>query len=1282
MPAITRAAKETHIPVSFFNAHSLTALSGEQLSRYGVVLVLNQRPEVAQEVAQRLREARLQNPNLKILGLDRRDAQAALRKLGILEDPEILRRYWRYGGPTNFKRLLGYVAHEYLQEDHEVLPPAVMPEDGFYHPDAPDLFDDPFAYWSWYADPTRPSPGLPRVVMVAHQSFIILGDTLVVDAMIHAFESQGIPIAVIFASKEDTTRTLITKSHPQLLLSQRHSSLGRAADGETFVPAQLNVPYLKPISMIGSTIAAWRADPRGLSPTDIGNQVVIQEADGVIEPLVIGGLAKQEAGYRVHVPIDSRIKRFVARSQAWLNLRKADNGDKHIAIIYYSKSLGRADVGRGSPSGAYLNGPKSLMRVLSSMRQHGYNVEAMPKDEDELLQRMKQYGRNIPTWAPQELQSLVSTGDPVLIPLDTYAKWFSEKLSRENQAQVRKAFGPPPGKLMTVERGGDKFLVIPVLRMGNIVLTPQPVRGDQQDEELLHSRTIPPSHQYLAFYFWLQEKFGADAVVHFGTHGSLELLPLKAAGLSNDDWGDILIGNMPNIYPWIIDNLGEATLAKRRSYATLIDHLVPPIVAGELSQGLKTLHDDLDKFDALDAGIMRQEYRRSISEQARALDLDKDIPQKGTDRVFTDDEMHALAEYLHRLHNEQIPASLHVLGEIPQNEAIVPYIVSILGGRFLKHLRPFIRLPQDVDRIKGEAKKIIRAHAEKLLNAILIEHKTLASRLAQSPTPELEADIERAKNLQRRFAQTPNEIINILRAMNGEFIKPGPGNDPVRNSAALPTGRNLYTVNPEEIPTPQAWKVGRKLVDAMLTRALKNKGHYPKKVALDMNGFETMRHYGVTEAMAFYLVGCTPLWDDNRVVVDVNLIDIKQLRRPRIDVFIAAAGAYRDNFPSRMELLDKAVRLASAAKDAGPNYLREGTLRVEQSLRSAGFSDEDAAHLAPARVFGQAPGQYGTRILHLIPRSGVWDTDKDVEKVYRENMSYVYTRGIWGEKRKGLYEASMSGTDTILRTWASNMMSPLTNHHVYEYLGGLNMAVTAITGNKPEALLADVRDLDSTEIRSLEEVLRSELRARLFNEKWIRGMMAENYAGAGQMTELTKNTFGWAVTRPGSINDFMWSEIAKIYLHDKYRLGIQKWFNTENPHAQQEMAATLIEAARKRYWTGPAEEIQATVAAYVKSVAAYGPSNGVVGGDNHALHDFVNAQLNAPGNQVPQNTIATYAEKMDIALNSSPPVEGKIMEGVSPASTSETQTPVRAVVIAMGALIFLGFFARLLKGRR
>ncbi len=1234
LPLVYTACREGGLSAEFFRSNEFAhPKPGEDASKYDVVFVLNLDAADAPSLTERLKEARSKNPHQHLLALDTRGSQADLQKAGLLEPDETLISYWRPNGVINTRRMIQYCLVKYLGGAGAVEPPVLIPESGYYDPEREESFDTFASYVEFKAGRKRWVEGGPVAALIIQQSFWITRDLKVVDAEIQALEKRGLNAVVVFGDREEKVVSLLRAVKPAVLIEDRHGAMWESNS----LLKKLDAPYLRPISMLASTIDEWQRDPRGLTNRDIGLFMALQESWGTLEPLVVGGLRASIQGFRLHEPIPDRVEAFAARAARWASLRQKPNAEKKIALVYYNKSLGQDDLMRGSPTGGFLDGPESLVQFLPKLKSAGYTLADLPETPAAVIAAMKKGGRNIGPWSQGDLEKMADEGNPILIPLSTYRRWFQEKLSEENRRAVTEKFGEPPGRIMVVTRNGEPQIVLPRIELGNVILAPQPERGEKQDATLLHSRDVPPPHNYLAFYWWLEEQYKADAIVHWGTHGSLELLPGKESGLSKDSWGDICAGHLPIIDLWIIDNLGEATLARRRSYAEIVDHMVPPSVSAGLNDEFKTLHEDIHKFRTLEPGVLKEEFRKRITEQATLEKLKDAAKPENPDGPLTDAAIARLDDHLHNLYESNTPLRLHVLGQPPTPAEMTPYLVRILGEPFLDHLALADSSTTRLFDNKQERRNSAAGFLSVALNG--------KSQADIPLTPELTKDVAFAREMRERLLKSGNEIDGLLHALAGGYVEAGPGPDPIRNPSSVPTGKNLYSLNPEEIPNRAAWDVARKLVDDLI------RTRHPKKIAMDLNGMNTMRDFGVMEGQILYLLGVRPVWNRNNLVIDVELIPAEELKRPRVDVFIAVGGQYKENFPSRVALLDKAVRLAASAPETA-NPVHDGVASVETRLLKRGFSSARASQFAAARIFGTKPGNMsGTNILYLVPRSGVWDKDDDITSVYMDNMSFVYTGDVWGEKIDGLYDEALQGTDTILRVWASNMTSELSNHHSYEYLGGLNMAVKKITGKSPQAVIADVRDPSGARMRDFEEVLATSLRSELLNKRWIEGMKQHDYAGAGQISELVKNTFGWSVTRPESVTQITWNELYDVYVKDRYQLALADWFERVSPHALQEIAATMLEASRKGIWKASPEQVSTLSRLYAESVKRHGDSGGLVSGGNTRLVDYTAKALGA-GGRVEDAQLAE-AMKRSVESSSASPSSQKVTGPVLEAAAAK-----------------------------
>ncbi|TCO92892.1 cobaltochelatase CobN subunit [Chthoniobacter flavus] len=1237
LPIVDSACREAGVTAAYFRSPEFAhPKEGDDAAKYDMVFVLNLEAGDAPRIAERLKEVKKKNPQQHIFALDTRGSQADLQKAGLLEPDQKIIDYWRPNGAVNIRRLIHYCLVQYFHGPGPAEPPVLIPEAGYYDPDREESFDTIASYKEFKASRQRWKEGAPVAVLIIQQSFWVTHDLKVADAEVRALEKEGLNTVVVFGDREEKIVALLRAAKPTVLIEDRHGAMWES----NALLKELDAPYLRPISMLASTNEEWLRDPRGMSNRDIGLFMSLQESWGTIEPVVVGGLLASIQGFRLHEPIPDRIDTFAARAAKWAALRQKQNGEKKIAFIYYNKSLGQDDLMRGSPTGGFLDGPESLTRFLPELQKAGYKLSNVPGTSAALIDAIRKAGRNIGPWAQGDLEKMADEGNPVLIPLSKYRQWFQEKLGAENQKAVIEKFGEPPGRIMVVTRNGEPQIVLPRIELGNIILTPQPERGEKQDSTLLHSRDVPPPHNYLAFYWWLQEQYKADAIVHWGTHGSLELLPGKEAGLSKDSWSDICAGHLPVIDLWITDNLGEATLARRRSYAELVDHMVPPTMSAGLNDQFKALHEDIHKLRTLEEGLLKEEFRKRITEQATKEKLKDAAKPENPEGPLSDAAIARLDAHLHNLYESTTPQRLHVFGEPPSAAETMPYLTRILGKPFLDHLAVSENSVQHLFDNKQER----RDAAARFLGAALEGKPPVEIPFSH----DLEKDVAFARDMRDRLQKSGTaEVAGLIHALAGGYVEAGPGPDPVRNPSSVPTGRNLYSLNPEEIPNRAAWDVARQLVDDLL------RTKHPKKIAMDLNGMNTMRDFGVMEGQILYLLGVEPIWNQNNLVIDVKLIPAEELKRPRVDVFIAMGGQYKENFPSRVALLDKAVRMAAAAPEAN-NPVRDGVASVESRLLQRGFSSARASQFAVARIFGTKPGNMsGTNILYLVPRSGVWDKDDDIASVYMDSMSYVYSGDTWGEKVDGLYEEALQGTDTILRIWASNMTSQLSNHHAYEYLGGLNMAVRKVTGKTPQAFIADVRDPSGAKMRDFEEVLATSFRSELLNKHWIEGMKSHDYAGAGQISELVKNTFGWSVVRPESVTQTTWNEVYDVYVKDSYQLRLAEWFERVSPHAMQEMTATLLEAARKGMWKASPEQVSTLAHLYAESVKRHGDSGGLVSGGNTRLMDYAARTLGVGGK--PED--AQLAEAMKRSIESSTAAAAAANKVTGPKLESAAATP-------------------------
>ncbi len=1169
---IAEAAERSGVDYDYWLPEKLDdpALGEPDFSRYAAIYVSGRRSDPLSRPVQRAL-AQAAESGSRVVVLPAHDTlRLGVGNADFDNEEKWIDDYWRFGGVENMARLLRTTAARQLDRDCPQLPPEPTPDDGFYHPDSAALFASAAEYERWYASSERAQPGAPKVFIDFADGWR-LGMNQATDAVIRAFEEGGFNAAAVFGTAQ--TAPFAAAYEPDIIVSRKHGRWWFGARGVKTLDEQLDVPVLRGLSLLftGETFEAYRQTRAGIRGAGLIMGAMVPEMDGAIEPTLIEGLDAAWYGRRFEAFRQERIGRMVERARRWVRLKKVANSEKKIAVFYVS------GIGKGRITAAGLNVPRSLLRFLAAMKSAGYRVDNLPRSERGLLAEMLEKGRNVSFGRERDLERLASREGVLLLPARGYRDWF-ETLPEAMRLEVEEAFGPPPGELMTVERDGATFFVVPKLDYGNVIVLPQPVRGARMDAKLQHNDRVPPPHQYLAVYWWLREVWKADALLNYGTHGTHEFLPGRPLGQLADDWSDRTLGALPNLYVYVMDNVGEALIAKRRGSAVTISHQIPPVAAAEIRRedaGLAELYRAAGRFPALDEGALKETLRARIAEGARARGLDKDLGADWSRAAPSDEQIHALRLHLHLIDEDKIPVGLHVHGEPNASAELAPMIAAMINGK-----------PQS-----GETAARVR--------------DLLAGRA--SGLPQTTAD--RVEELRADFARTEEEIERTLDALAGGYVTPGSGGDPLRNPRALPTGRNLYGINPAETPTRAAWEIGVKLAKAQLAAEKQRLGRWPRKIGFTLWNTELIRQYGTDLAHILYVLGVRPVWNHRNVVEDVELIPMQQLGRPRIDVVIQAASLFRDTFPDRLELLDKAVRLAAAARD-GENYIAAHADESETALKQAGMAADDARALAGARIFSNSAGGYGTGLVAGIERSGEYSDTSGLTAAYLARAGAVYTQGYeWGGAAPGAYAAQLKHTDAVTLSRSTNVVGALTLDHYFEYLGGMTMAVRDTTGVSPETYLADVRDADAPRMETLRESLTRGLRGKFWNRKWIRALQEEGFAGAVEIAQTATNLFGWQVTKPEAVDAYVWDTVFAVYGEDALGLDLPRWFDRENPFAYQNIAAVMLEAVRKGYWKPADGVVERLAAAYADSVERHGAAGDVRTTGNRRFAAFVEQRL-------------------------------------------------------------------------
>jgi cobaltochelatase CobN len=713
---------------------------------------------------------------------------------------------------------------------------------------------------------------------------------------------------------------------------------------------------------------------------------------------------------------------------------------------------------------------------------------------------------------------------------------------------------------MVWENNTDEYLVIPKIQFGNVLLAPDPTWGWLQNESVMyHNGSVPPTHQCLAFYLWLNKEFEADAI--FAIFTGIEMMPGKECGLSAHDWGAILLQDMPLIHVLPMD--AEGIFDRRRANMLIVDFMTPTIVPSGLYGNLSSLQQEISMYNQAVSEPVKEKYKNNIIAECRNLSLDRDLRVDLNVTGSNDTEFKGflirLGNYLHELKTEYMPYGSHTLSEPPAGDSLVALVEAMLGDKF----------KNNVSAINSSDGVTTMLLTKVLLNGS--KPDAAQNDLLGSVSAGVTSDLALAVEYANRINACTIEIPRILNALEGRYIPPGPNGDPIRNPDALPTGRNLCTFDERLIPTEEAWDVGKELTDQLLAQHINETGDYPRKIAFLLWSIETSRHQGTMESEIFHLLGVKPVWDKRGRVKDVKLINSSELGRPRIDVVVTTSGVYRDMYSSKIKLIDKAVRLATQANDTGyPNYVNERSELIYQALMATGnYTSEEARYLSMVRIFSPHPDSYTTGLQNAIPAGSTWNDTEKLANLYIDRMSYVYGEDVWGEHLNDLFKENLDGVEVCVFSRSSNVYGVLDHPEVAAYFGGLSLAIESISGDAPDMYINNLRDANNPTVETLSHFMNRELRTRYFNPKWIKGMMEHGYDGTRYMAQFTEDLWIWQVVTPDLVTDDIWKQAYDTYVHDP---DTKKYFGSNNPYAYQSITATMLEATRKQdsegnpYW--------------------------------------------------------------------------------------------------------------------
>lgn len=1106
-------------------------------------------------------------------------------------------------------------------------------------------------------------------------------DGVVPAALCRRIEELGQPCVQLLTRWGGASRAALERL-PELLYPAKPAALvvlqdfvvgaaeGREAVQQAF--KRLDIPLFKAIRLSDRTAMQWQLSPDGLPPDSVQYRVALPELQGIGQPMVVAALGQAQQDRltgienRPPVVLAREVERLGGRVGRWLALRAKANADKRVALVYYNHPPGRQNIGADN-----LDVPASLFDMLHALKSAGYTVGDLPASPEALLDMIMARGVNL----PEDRAALREMGATVNgVGAADYARWFAtlsprvqgemkdgllgrlhadvlaaekegERALGRKQAETvieellhlvegadhpqreaatrdlhaledgymaclddarprpcqalaplyrrligygiegMRGWGPAPGKVM-VDSGK---LLVPGLVFGNVFIGPQPPRGWEVDEELLHANTsITPPHQFLAFYHWVRDRFEADAVVHVGRHSTYEFMPGKAVGLSSDDYPSLVAGDLPGIYPYIVDGVGEGTQAKRRGLAVIVDHLTPPLATTPLYDELLSLRQVVESFEAASSESLKTQAAALMRERVVALNLRAELEASMADVLAVrgigfdaaDDDLlaHEIGHYLTKLQEKFMPYGLHVFG------------------------RPWEQKSLDLmlDSMKKSG----------------VDDPEVADKLRDSPRREMAA---------------------LLAGLDGRYIEPGKGNDPLRSPEALPTGRNFHAVDGDILPTRLGYGLGQRMAAKAAERDKAGQG----SEGIILWASDAVRDEGVMVGFALAMMGAEPVWNARGIVTDVRL-NPGAVRR---DAVVTTSGLFRDLYPNLIRLIDRAGRLALAAsaqalveqdpslrealqaalapvegahdgkgwgrEAASENRVAREWLVRQRALVAGGMSPVEAGQAAALRVFGDAPGAYGTGVNRLTERSGAWRERDEIGRAYRNRMGHAYGLDADGASSHRAFDVALDGIHRTYHGRASNLYGLLDNNDAFDYLGGLSLAVETRTGRVPEALILQHAQPGRADVEPLASALLGELRGRFLNPAWLRPLMDNGYAGARTMgQEFIENLWGWQVTRPDLVRNWAWDEVKAVYFDDRHGLGLPQFLGQRhNAHVKAHMLAVFMVAAEKGYWKTDPATIRRLGGELARLVAANGlPGSGHTAPD-HPMWGWLAPQL-------------------------------------------------------------------------
>ena len=1044
-------------------------------------------------------------------------------------------QYWLGGSEDNVANLVRMLVTRYADGPRRGLrgtlkadPPIDYPETGVYHPRMPGrLSEDPRGL------PAAGKKG--RVGLLLLRSYLLAGNTAHYDGVIAALEDRGLCVVPAFATGLDARPAIDAffrdrdRTRVDAVISLTGFSLvggpayndARAAEE---VLAGLDVPYLAAHPVEFQTLEQWGASERGLIPVESTMMVAIPELDGATGPMVFGGRSDAagvacrgchracvfppaEGGRDMHSCAD-RAEMLAARADRLVQLRRAERAARKIGVVLFNYPPNAGNTG----TAAHLAVFESLHNLLVSLREDGYTVE-VPEGPEALRDRII-VGNGPSLGALANVHARIDAADHV-----RREPWLAE---------IESQWGPAPGR----HQSDGRSIFVLGERFGNVFVGVQPAFGYEGDPmRLLFEKGFAPTHAFSAFYRWLREDFGAHAVLHFGTHGALEFMPGKQSGLSGADWPDRLIGDLPNFYLYASNNPSEGMIAKRRSAATLVSYLTPPVTHAGLYRGLGDLQASIDRWRQLapEAQAERDDLALLVQAQAAALDLAAVEPPWAE---AAEAEIDRLRERVREVEDTLIPHGLHVLGRAPSPGERVETLQCVAEASHGRKLEP------------AALEAIVTGQADgAVLAAAGLEPSEANSALVR--------ELARIDGLLAK----DHEAAALLAALDGRFVRPAPGGDLLRTPEILPTGRNIHGFDPFRIPSAYALRDGARQAEKLLERCAADGKAFPESIALVLWGTDNLKTEGGPISQALALLGAKPRHDSYGRVAGATLVPLGELGRPRVDVVVTLSGIFRDLLPLQTRLLAEAAFLAASADEpAELNFVRKHALKY---MAEHGCDLETAA----LRVYGNAEGAYGANVNHLIENSR-WDDEDELAETYSRRKCFAYGRTGQPVARSAMLQSALADVSLAYQNLDSVELGVTTVDTYFDTLGGISRAVRRAKGGEETPVYIGDQTAGDGTVRTLSEQVALETRARMLNPKWYEGMMKHGYEGVRQIEAHITNTMGWSATT-GQVAPWVYQQLTQTFVLDP---EMRERMAKLNPTASAKVANRLLEAHERAYW--------------------------------------------------------------------------------------------------------------------